>query len=69
MAASNRLYTPRSGGRHHLAKLSDAEVSLVRTMRSVDGTGYRKLAAVFGVGQTTIAQICRNERRVGANRA
>ncbi len=59
-AARSRQFDPPR------TKLIAAEVALLRTMHEVDGRGYRQLARTFGVSKTTVAQICRNERRVGA---
>lgn len=69
MAAVNRQSTAarvKSGQSHHKSKLTDAEVTLLRTMHAQDGMGYSALATTFGLSKSCVAQICRNERRVGA---
>lgn len=51
------------GERHHNARLSDAEVVEVRSLRHIHGYGYGALADLFGVPERTIKALCRFERR------
>lgn len=52
----------RVGESHHNARLTDAEVDVVRTLHG-QGLSYRTLADKFDVSKRTIAAICRYERR------
>lgn len=50
----------RMGESHHRAKLSDAQVAEIRAAHRPGrhGHGYRVLARRFGVGESTIRDIC-----------
>ncbi len=52
----------RIGECHHNAKLTDAEVELIRQMHE-DGLTYDQLAEKFEVSKWAIGRICRYERR------
>lgn len=54
----------RCGEDHHLAKLLNRDVDLVRELREEHGLSYSELAAKFGVSKSTIRDICRYRRRV-----
>lgn len=47
----------RVGEGHQRAKLSDAQVLEIRA-KNAAGVGYRKLAAEYGCGQSTIRDFC-----------
>lgn len=53
----------RYGERHPRAKLTDAEVEIIRRIYEEGMVGYRALAQAFAVNRDTIARICRYERR------
>lgn len=53
----------RVGEDHQAAVLTDAEVELVRSLRELDGWTYDALATKFGVGKSTIQDICTYRRR------
>lgn len=53
------------GENHHFAKLTFAEVMTIRSMPTYHGVNA-KLARQFGVSDTTISQIRRNQTRVAA---
>lgn len=52
----------RLGEDHQRAKLTNAEVDLIRELHE-DGMSYAMLAAKFGVSKSSIADICRYRRR------
>lgn len=52
------------GQYHRLAKLSDAEVDLIRDLYEEDLIGLGSLAKTFGVSKETIADIVKYRRRV-----
>jgi predicted DNA-binding protein (UPF0251 family) len=52
----------RIGQDHQGARLTDAEVELIRSLRD-EGLRYMDLAQKFEVSKSTIAMICRFERR------
>lgn len=52
----------RIGEDHPNAKLTDAEVELIRQMHEA-GMGYEELADKFEVSKWAIGRICRYERR------
>lgn len=52
----------RIGEGHQNAKLTDAEVELIRQMHE-DGLTYDELAEKFEVSKWAIGRICRYERR------
>lgn len=56
----------RVGEDHQRAKLTDAEVDQMRRMHEVDKIGYRRLAAIFEVGKTTVRDICNYKLRCQA---
>lgn len=51
------------GEDHQNAKLTDAEVELVRELRETERMSYDWLAEKFEVSKSAIAKICRYERR------
>lgn len=53
----------RIGQSHHRAKLSDAEVDLMRELHEDYGFGYRRLAAKFECGVTTVRHIVTYAKR------
>lgn len=53
----------RVGEDHQAAVLTDAEVELVRDLREAWGWTYDALATKFGVGKSTIQDICTYRRR------
>jgi len=52
----------RVGDSHHNARLTDAEVDRLLTLRE-EGWGYRKLAATFEVSKTLVRNICNGKAR------
>lgn len=52
----------RPGEKHHMAKLSDKQVTKIRSMLKTGSTGAY-LSRAFGVSQTQISRIKRNESR------
>ena len=52
----------RVGQDHQNAKLSDREADLIRQLHK-QGMGYQRLADKFGVCKSTIASICKYQRR------
>jgi hypothetical protein len=52
----------RIGEDHQMAKLTDAEVELIRDLND-HGLGYKRLAVKFDVSPSCIARICRFETR------
>ena len=48
--------------RHHLAKLSDREVQLVRQLRR-GGMSYEEIAARFEVSESYVQKLCLYKRR------
>ncbi len=53
----------RVGEDHQNAKLTDAEVDNIRELREAHGFSYSLIADWFGVSKSTIAMVCRYERR------
>lgn len=53
----------RVGQGHHNAKLTDAEVDLVRELREDHGYTYGQIADWFGATAQTIKDICLYKRR------
>lgn len=53
----------RVGESHALAKLTDAEVEMIRRLHEEDGIGYKKLAEKYEISKSSVAMICRYERR------
>lgn len=53
----------RIGEDHQNAKLTDRDIDLIRHLHEKDGLSYNTLAEKFDVGKSTIAMICRYERR------
>lgn len=53
----------RVGQWHPRATLTDAEVEAMRRMHEIDKYGYGRLAKVFDVPKSTVAQICTYKRR------
>jgi ribosome-binding protein aMBF1 (putative translation factor) len=64
VAVNDRGY--RVGEDHQAAVLTDAEVELVRELREAGGWTYDALAEKFGVGKSTVADICTYRRRAQA---
>ena len=56
----------RIGESHHRAKLSDADVDLVRELREAHGISYEEIAKKFAVSKSEVAEICRYEIRAQA---
>lgn len=52
----------RIGEDHPRAKLTNHEVELIREMHG-EGWGYKRIADKFGVGKTTIQDLCTGRRR------
>lgn len=52
----------RVGEDHHNAGLTNHEVDLLLAMRD-EGCTYRFLADCFGISKSSVAMICRGERR------
>ena len=52
----------RIGEDHQRAKLTNKEVELIRELRE-EGLTYKSIADKFEIAKTTVAQICRYERR------
>lgn len=52
----------RVGEDHQHARLTDAEVELIRSLHE-EGMSYGTLAEKFGIGKTTVADICKYRRR------
>lgn len=52
----------RVGGDHQNAKLTDAEVEVIRRLNE-GGMGYLRIAEKFEVSKSLVAMICRYERR------
>ena len=48
----------RCGESHQRAKLTDAQVIEMRRLHASGELGYRKLASLFGCGQSTVRDIC-----------
>lgn len=55
----NRRTDRRLGERHFRAKLSDADVQLVRTLHQEHGLGYTTLSRKFDQPRGTIRNICK----------
>lgn len=53
----------RVGQWHPGASLTDSEVEAMRRMHEQDKYGYGRLAKVFEVPKSTVAQICTYKRR------
>jgi len=53
----------RIGETHPNAKLTDAQVDLMRDLREVNGWTYDQLAEHFGVPYITVQKICTYQRR------
>lgn len=53
----------RVGEDKYGAKLTNADVELVRELHSLHGKSYGWLAKCFGVSRSLIAQICRYQKR------
>lgn len=52
----------RIGEDHHNAKLTDAEVEMIRLLHG-EGMSYTRLAAKFEIGKQTVADIIKFRRR------
>ena len=53
----------RVGQYHWNARLSDAEVDQVRDLREYANWTYDQIRAAYGVSRSSVALICRYERR------
>lgn len=53
----------RIGEEHPNAKLTDAEVEIIRQLHEEDGLSYKSLAEKFEISKGAVAKICRYERR------
>jgi len=53
----------RIGQGHHRARLSDADVDLMRDLHELNGKPYRELAGQFRVSFWTVRAICQYRRR------
>lgn len=53
----------RIGEDHPNAKLTNAEVELIRSLHEDDGMSYEAIAEKFDVSKWAIGRICRYERR------
>lgn len=51
------------GEAHHMARLTNHEVDLIRELHEEHRMSYRALAHMYSVPKATIARICRYERR------
>ena len=54
----------RIGESHPRARLSDTDVSLIRTLHEEHQLGYGTLAEKFGVAKSTVQDICTYRTRV-----
>lgn len=59
----NRRTDRRVGERHFRARLSDADVQLVRALHEEHGLGYKALSKKFDQPRITIRDICAYRRR------
>ncbi len=55
--AKGRQPTRVIGGRHGLARLTEADVRQIRKLYAAGGVSHRELARRFGVGATTVARV------------
>jgi len=55
----------RYGERHHRAKITDAEVELIRSLYEEGGWTYRSLAEKMDINFSTVRDIVKFRRRVG----
>lgn len=53
----------RVGESHHNARLTDAEVELIRSLHFRHGMSYPAIAEKFEVSRRAVGAICRFERR------
>ena len=53
----------RIGEQHHRAKLTDADVRLIRTLHADHGLSYSQLSDKFEAPKRTIRAFCAYERR------
>ncbi|WP_301101097.1 hypothetical protein [Propionivibrio sp.] len=51
------------GKYHHNCKHSDETVDKIRDMHEVEGMGYLRIANALNLSKSTVAVICRYERR------
>ena len=65
MTKKERAPYPRRGEEHHRAKLTDAEVELMRQMHEEGDLSLCVLAVAFGVGKSTVRQIVTYRSRRG----
>lgn len=55
-------YHRQVGESHHRAKLTDEDIERIRSLHE-DGMTYSALAGIFNMAVSSIAKICRFERR------
>ena len=53
----------RIGEDHPAAKLTDADVDMIRDLHEANGMGYKKLAAKFRISKSQVRRICLYEDR------
>lgn len=53
----------RVGESHHKSRLSDEQVELVRRLREEHGLSLGEISLRLGLPKTTVAYLCRYERR------
>lgn len=61
VAVDERGY--RVGSSHHNSTIPDAVVRAVRDAHEYDGRSYDWIAKHMGLGKSTVAKLCRYERR------
>ena len=66
MMVSRTLTGHRCGQSHQRAKLTDAQIKEMRRMNEAGEAGYRKLATLFGCGQSTARDVCTYRTRYSA---
>jgi len=59
----------RIGEDHQRAKLTDAQVELMRDMHENQGVGYKRLARIFGVSPSHVRHICQYRKRAQVAKA
>lgn len=55
-----RPKSPASGERHPMSRLSAEQVEIIRRLneRDLDRYGYKRIAKLFGVGISTVRDVC-----------
>ena len=70
MHKKGRGVVPRPiGEKHGMAKVMDAEVREIKTIRNTYGISQDQLAKMFGISQSQISRILRGENRTNATKA